>query len=142
MAGVLRVCARPSVPSLNMQPATLLLRQVHPKWLKDGQVLSIAFRPFPKDTGLLSVYDGDLITPEASLNHFTRKLGYQSAGVWAVTVQECEACNLPTRSDAEGHYPEHAIIDFTAHAEKDQKAKSKILAAKAENRGCQFKPAA
>lgn len=125
-----------------MQPTTLLLRQVHPKWQKDGQVLSIAFRPFPKDTGLLSVYDGDMIAPEASLNHFTGTLGFQSAGVWAVSVQECQTCELPARSDAEGQFPEHAIIDFTAHGEKEQKAKSKILAAKAEERGCQFKPAA
>lgn len=125
-----------------MQLTTLLLRQVHPKWLKDGQVLSIAFRPFPKDTGFLSVYDGDLIAAEESLNHFTGTQGFQSAGVWAVSVQECQTCELPARSDVEGHYPEHAIIDFTAHGEKEQKAKSKILAAKAEERGCQFKPAA
>jgi hypothetical protein len=125
-----------------MQATTLLLRQVHPKWLKDGQVLSIAFRPFPKDTGLLSVYDGDLITAEASCNHFTGTLGFQSAGVWAVSVQECQTCELPARSDAEGHFPEHAVIEFAAHPEKAQKAKSKILAARAEERGCQFKPAA
>jgi len=123
-----------------MQSTTLLFRQVHPKWLKDGQVLSIAFRPFPKDTGLLSMYDGDLISAEASLKHFTNTLGYQSAGVWAVTVEECANCNLPSRADVEGHYPEHVVIDFTAHEEKEHKAKSKILAAKAEERGCQFKP--
>ena len=122
-----------------MQPTTSLLRQVHPQWLKDGKVLSIAFRPFPKDAGLLSVYDGDLITAEASLNHFTGR-GFQSAGVWAVSVQECHTCELPARSDAQGQFPEHAVIDFTAHEEKAQKAKSKILAAKAEERGCQFKP--
>ncbi|MEI7732195.1 MAG: hypothetical protein WCO56_21650 [Verrucomicrobiota bacterium] len=124
-----------------MQSATLLLRQVHPQWLKEGHVLSLAFRPFPKDAGLLSVYDGDLITAEASHTHFTRDLGFQSAGVWAVSGQECQSCDLPARSDAEGHYPEHAVIDFTAHPEKAQKAKSKILAARAEERGCLFRPA-
>ena len=36
-----------------MQTTTSLLRQVHPQWLKDGKVLSLAFRPFPKDAGLL-----------------------------------------------------------------------------------------
>lgn len=124
-----------------MQPATLLLRQVHPTWLKDGQVLSLAFRPFPKDAGLLSVYDGDLITAEASHTHFTGDLGFQSAGVWAVSVQECQSCDLPTRPDAAVHYPEHAVIDFTAHSEKEQKAKSKILAARAEDRDCLFRQA-
>jgi hypothetical protein len=123
-----------------MQPTTLLLRQVHPHWLKDGQVLSIAFRPFPRDAGLLSVYDGDLIAAEDSWNHFTGALGCQSAGVWAVTVQQCGNCNLPARPDVDGHFPEHAVIDFTAHQEKEQKAKSKILAAKAAEQGCLFKP--
>jgi hypothetical protein len=123
-----------------MQPTTFLLRQVHPQWLKDGQVLSIAFRPFPKDDGLLSVYDGDLISPEASLNHFTGILGYKSDGVWAITVRETEACALPVRAEVVGHFPEHAVIDFTAHAAKEQKAKSKILATKAEKRGCLHKP--
>jgi hypothetical protein len=126
-----------------MQPTTLLLRQIHPKWLKeDGHLLSVAFRPFPKDQGLLSVYDGDLITPEASWGHYTRKLGNSSAGVWAVTVQETESCHLSARSETEGQFPEHAVIDFTGQVEKQQKANSKILAAKAEERGCLFLPPA
>jgi hypothetical protein len=123
-----------------MQPSTLLLRQVHPQWLRDGHVLSVAFRPFPKDAGLLSVYDGDQITAEASFHHFTGTLGHQSSGVWAVSVEECENCHLSARLDAEGHYPEHAVIDFTHHSEKEQKAQSKILATKAEERGCRFQP--
>ncbi len=63
-----------------MQPATLLLRQVHPTWLKDGQVLSLAFRPFPKDAGLLSVYDGDLITAEASHTHLRETWAFNQPG--------------------------------------------------------------
>jgi len=125
-----------------MQPTTLLLRQVHPKWLKDGQVLSVAFRPFPKDDGLLSVYDGDLILPEASWNHFSVTLGHSSSGVWAVSVRETEACGLAARAEVEGHFSENAIIDFTTLNEKQQKAQSKILATKAEERGCRFKPVA
>lgn len=123
-----------------MQPTTLLLRQVHPNWLKDGEVLSIAFRPFPKDEGLLSVYDGDLILPPESWQHYTGTLGYQSAGVWAVNVKEVEACSLTARADTEGRFREHAVIDFSAYEDKEQKAKSKILAAKAAERGCLFQP--
>ena len=123
-----------------MQASTLLLRQVHPSWFKDGHVLSIAFRPFPKDEGLLSAYDGDLIQPEPSYVHYTQKLGYASAGVWAVTVSEAKGCDLPARAAPLPGFPEHAVIDFTQHAEKQQKAKSKILAAKAETRGCLFAP--
>lgn len=123
-----------------MQAATLLLRQVHPSWLKEGHVLSIAFRPFPKDEGLLSAYDGDLIQAEPSYVHYTQKLGYASAGVWAVAVSEAEACALSARPAPLPDFPEHAVIDFTRHAEKQQRAKSKILAAKAEVRGCLFAP--
>ena len=126
-----------------MQPTTLLLRQIHPNWLKeDGHILSLAFRPFPKDGGLLSVYDGDLIAPESSWGHYTQKLGHASTGVWAVTVREAESCNLSARSDTEGHFPEHAVIDFTAQGASEQKANSKILAANAEERGCLFSPPA
>ena len=124
-----------------MQTTTPLLRQIHPNWLKDGHILSIAFRPFPKDVGLLSVYDGDLIAPEASWKHYTENLGNKSAGVWAVTVGETKACRLVARADTVGYFAEHAVIDFSGHAEKEQKAKSKILASHAEARGCLFQPA-
>jgi len=42
-----------------MNDQTLLLRQVHPNFLPDGELSSQAFYPFPKDNGRLSVYDGD-----------------------------------------------------------------------------------
>lgn len=123
-----------------MSPNTLLLRQVHPNWLKDGHVLSIAFRPFPKDQGLLSVYNGDLTTAERSWQHYVGELGHNSGGVWAVTLQETTACGLSARADAEGHFPEHAVIDFTVPSNKDHRTKSKLLAARAEERGCVFRP--
>jgi hypothetical protein len=45
-----------------MKPETVLLRQVHPDFIPDGQLTSQAFMPFPKDDGQLSVYDGDQIS--------------------------------------------------------------------------------
>lgn len=100
--------------------------------------MSLAFRPFPKDDGLLSVYDGDQIAPNPSWQHYTNKLGYKSAGVWAVTVAESNACSLPAAGAPLPDFPEHSIIDFTMHNRKQQEAKSKILAAQAEVRGCLF----
>lgn len=123
-----------------MQTTTLLLRQVHPKFVQNGQILDLAFRPFPKDEGLLSVYDGDMITAEDSFKHYTGSLNRKSSGVWAVTVSEAQDCALQVRPDVEGFFPEHAVIDFTGHLEKEQKAKSKILASKAAARGFLFKP--
>ena len=123
-----------------MQPNTLLLRQVHPTFWKDGHVSSVAFRPFPRDNGLLSVYDGDLITPEASHRHYTEVQQLESAGVWAVTVDEATAIELPARADVEGQFAEHAVIDFTACSKREQEKKAKLLAAKAEDRGCLHAP--
>jgi hypothetical protein len=120
-----------------MQSTTNLLRQVHPKFFKEGEVLSIAFRPFPKDDGLLSVYDGDMIQPQPAWQHYTAR-GYESAGVWAVTNNEVTDCGLTARADVEGQFPEHAVIDFSELEEKQQRAKSKILAEKANERGCLF----
>jgi len=42
---------------------TLLLRQVHPNFIQNGEVASIAFKPNDNDKGCLSVYDGDLSAP-------------------------------------------------------------------------------
>ena len=123
-----------------MQDSTHLLRHVHPQWFKDGHVASIAFRPTPKDAGLLSVYDGDQIAAEASWEHNAGELRLASAGVWAVTVAEAATCELPARNEPLPDFPEHSVIDFTMHARKQQDAKAKLLAAIAEERGCLFKP--
>lgn len=102
--------------------------------------MSLAFRPFPKDDGLLSVYDGDKITCERSWSHYTQTLGHLSDSVWAVTVAEAAAVALPARSHPVENFPEHSVIDFTQHARKQQEAKAKIMAAKAEERGRLYSP--
>lgn len=52
-----------------MTHETLLHRQVHPSWIQEGRVTSQAFKPTPKDEGMLSVYDGDVSGPEESWRH-------------------------------------------------------------------------
>ncbi|MEY2510129.1 MAG: hypothetical protein QOE26_892 [Verrucomicrobiota bacterium] len=121
-----------------MEDQTLLLRQVHPDFFQEGNLLSLAFRPSAKDEGLLSVYDGDQIEPEPSWKHYTGALGYQSCGVWAVSVAEAGACELEARGDPQP-FPAHAVIDFTRYDKKQQRAKSKLLAAIAQERGCLYK---
>jgi hypothetical protein len=49
-----------------MRLETVLLRQVNPRFIQNGRFSSQVFRPTPKDHELLSVDNGDLITPEAS----------------------------------------------------------------------------
>lgn len=125
-----------------MQPVTLLHRQVHPNFcMEDGHIMSLAFRPFPKDVGLLSVYDGSQISAEDSFNHYTASLGFASAGVWAISVGECSTIELPTRPDVKPGFPQHAVIDFTGLPKKQVDTKAKLLAAKAETRGCLFRKA-
>jgi len=124
-----------------MTGATLLLRQVHPSFIQAGRVTSQAFRPTPKDRSLLSVYDGDQITAEASWTHFTGQDGCTSAGVLGMTVGECAAEGLPARPDPEP-FPEHAVIDFTGLTDNQIEKKGKKLKAKAEARGWLYQPPA
>jgi hypothetical protein len=117
-----------------MNNATLLLRQIHPNFLQNDRVTSQAFRPTPKDEKKLSVYDGDLITPDKSYCHYTEKLRLASTGVMAVSVEECFASELEPFSDPEP-FPEHVVIDFSGLSERSIKTKAKILKARAVARG-------
>lgn len=116
-----------------MTGTTLLLRQIHPSFIKLGRVTSQAFRPTPKDEQKLSVYDGDLIEPAASWEHYrARKL--ESVGVMAVTVEECEKEDLVARSSPE-HFREHAEIDFLDFNANQCEKKGKKLKSASEARG-------
>jgi hypothetical protein len=117
-----------------MNEATLLLRQIHPSFVQDKRPSSQAFRPTPKDEKKLSVYDGDQITPGNAWQHYTGDLGLHSCGVMAVSVVECRALDLPVNPEPE-HFPEHALIDFSAHSKGATEKKAKLLKAKAESRG-------
>ncbi len=122
-----------------MTGATLLFRQVHPSFIRAGRVTSQAFRPTPKDRSLLSVYDGDMLTPEDSWRHYTVVLGLVSVGAMAISVEECSDEGLPSRPDPEP-FPEHAVVDFTGLSESQIEKKSKKLKVAAETRGWQYAP--
>ncbi len=114
----------------------LLFRQVHPGWLDGEQPSSQAFRPMPKDNGLLSIYLGSLTTPELSYKHYTEKLKFESAGVWAVSIAEVEAERLPHRPNPQPDFPAHGEIDFSGVVSNSQKEKiGKRLKNKAVIRG-------
>jgi len=117
-----------------MRDETRLLRQVHPQFVQQGTPSSQVFRPTPKDEKLLSVYDGDQIDPSDAFEHYTNRLGLDSIGILAVTVGECETCELQPRPDPEA-FREHVVIDFSEYGEKDIKKKAKQLKAFANRRG-------
>jgi hypothetical protein len=113
----------------------LLHRQVNPSWVQEGRVSSQAFNPTPKDSGLLSVYDGALMTAEASFFHFTSTPGLKAVGTISVSEGEVTAVGLSWRPDPEP-FPEHAVIDFTTLGSASRvKAKAQALAERARARG-------
>lgn len=117
-----------------MNDITLLLRQIHPGFVQDGRPSSQAFRPTPKDEQKLSVYDGDQITPADAFEHYTKDLKLSSSGVMAVSMAECGTLELPVTPDP-APFPEHVLIDFSAHGKSATEKKAKLLKAKAEARG-------
>jgi hypothetical protein len=116
-----------------MNESTVLLRQIHPSFIRNERPTSQAFRPTPKDQNLLSVYDGDMIIPEHAWQHFIRQPNCRSVGVMGVTVEECSDLKLSTRPDPEP-FPEHEVIDFSAHSKSQCEKKAKHLRAKADER--------
>jgi hypothetical protein len=117
---------------------TLLLRQIHPNFIQTDKVSSQAFCPTPKDQAKLSVYDGDMITPENSWKHYTER-GLESGGVLAVTVHECKTESLGAYSSPQ-IFPEHAHIDFAGLTGSATKGKAKRLRQFALGRGWRHRP--
>ena len=120
-----------------MTDDTLLLRQVNPVWIQAGRITSQVFRPTPKDSKRLSVYDGDQISAEGAWSHYVKELELSSVGVVAVTVAECEEQDLSVAPDPEP-FPEHVLIEFDACSNSQIKTKAKKLTRAAEARGWRY----
>jgi len=116
----------------------LLLRQVHPEFVISGKLSCQAFYPFPKDEGKLSVYDGKLISPMQSFDHYTIIQKLKSIGVWGVSNIEVKDTELSDQPDPLPNSPVHAYINFTAHSSKDYRKLSKKLKEYAMQRGCLY----
>ncbi len=114
-------------------PEELLHRQIHPDWIQAGRPSSQAFRPTPKDAGLLSVSRGSLTTAAAAYKLHTEQRGLKSAGVWSIRVQDCDDAELEAFGDPLPEPvldPAHAVIDFRALKDKDARVKSQQLKAR------------
>jgi hypothetical protein len=122
-----------------MTESTMLLRQAHPNFVDGDIITSQVFMPFPRDDGLLSVYNGDKINPAEAYNHYTKKLRYLSHSVWGVRKAEVDAELLPSRDDPQPGFPEHAVIDYTGFPEKKElRKKAKRLQVLALAHGCLY----
>lgn len=122
----------------------ILLRQVHPSFLRDGRPSSQAWKPTRKDEGCLSVARGSLTSPQAAFDHHTQQMRLASAGTWAVTVAECRTEELRAYPDPLTSTPRvaadlaHAFIDFTGLSNSRIEAKAVRLARHAVERGCMY----
>jgi hypothetical protein len=120
-------------------PETLLYRQVHPSWVRNGRVTSQAFHPTTKDNNRLSAYDGDQITPEDAWNHYTSVLEFKSTGVIAISVEDCEDQELSVESDPQPDFLQHVLIDFSGLATNKMKRVARRLSRLAGSRGWVFR---
>ncbi|MFF0409804.1 hypothetical protein ACFYUY_05130 [Kitasatospora sp. NPDC004745] len=106
----------------------LLWRQIHPAFLDGGQVSSQAFAPSDKDDGELSVNRQSIVSATEAFQHFTEVQRFQSAAVYAVSVEEVAAKGLRTVDDSTSDpenapSPGHAYIDFKAVAANKRRKK-------------------
>lgn len=120
-----------------MNNNTLLLRQIHPAFMQQDKMTSQAFRPTPKDEKLLSVDNGDKVSAVEAWARFIENPQCQSAGVMAVSYQECTSEALNVIEDGTP-YPEHCSIDFNDLSNGHINAKSKKLRFFAEQRDWLF----
>ena len=119
-----------------MNANTLLFRQIHPDFVRDGRVTTQAFTPVRPRTEL-PAYNGDQISPKASWVHYTGKLALKSDGVLALTVGECRGEGLETSPDPRPNFKEHVIITF---AMTGTRRIPKRLRDMAVRRGWQYQP--
>lgn len=127
-----------------MTPDTLLLRQVAPAFVQNGEPSRQAFKPTQKDkiddaTYHLSVYNGDKFTPRAAFEHYAQKLGLASAGTLGVTVSECEAASTSAIEDNEP-FDGHCAIAFKNLSNNQIDKAAKKLKDAAMKRGWLYKP--
>lgn len=118
-----------------IDPDEQLLRQVHPSWIQQGRPSSQAFRPTPKDEGLLSVSRGAKTSAADAFDLHTRVKGLQSVGVWSVLVGQCTDAKLDVFEDPLTEPfpdPAHAVVDYRGLGDKEVRARAQLLKASAE----------
>ena len=97
----------------------LLHRNVPKSFIKDREITSQTFTPFPKDDNLLSVYNSSYFDAEGCFNHYTQN--NSSIGVMSVSEQECEESKLPVIDD-NIPFKGHSSIDFRNLKSRREKA--------------------
>lgn len=122
----------------------ILLRQIHPSYIESGNLSSQPFRPTSKDDNKLSVDRSSIFTAEQSYKHYTAELGFESVGVYGLSVGEFQGETIgcvgdPLEEDntrGTKANPAHSLADYSVHNASQQKNVAKRLKRLAAARGC------
>lgn len=118
----------------------VMLRQVHPSFIEDGEPSSQPFRPTPKDDSQLSVDRGSMTTAKESYDLYVSGR-LSSIAVYGVSVgefgDEGVACHPDPIVAAQGTAANqaHAYADYSVHTDGKQKTVAKRIKLKAIARG-------
>ncbi|MFS2022810.1 hypothetical protein [Massilia sp. CT11-137] len=127
-------------------PDEVLYRHIHPDFFQKGEPSDSRFRPSKQDANKLSV-DRSSVHDEAASHYIYTYGGRKSEAIFGVSVSEFKAHNIscvsdPTKakaatdtSKAELENKAHALADYSAHTEAEQKLISKKLKQLALARG-------
>lgn len=121
--------------------AEMMLRQIHPSCLHDGNPASDQFTPREQDAGKMSIDRGALVSASIAHARYVASGQRKSAAVYGLTVGEFAAENIvclpdPQPADEqEPKNPAHALADFNAHPDNKRKTVGKRLKRLAVARG-------
>jgi hypothetical protein len=121
-------------------PRELLHRNVHPTFILDNRITSQAFLLKKEDCGKLSVKRNSMAKAKIAYERYTSH-GFESGGVWSITVAECDELGLKVYADPIETDDSHSIVDLTAYNKSQARKYTDRLSRKAQDRGCQYDPA-
>lgn len=126
----------------------LIYRQAHVNHVDESfQARSSVFNPLVtggqegKRLRVLSAYDGGQVTAESAYQHYTGELGLSSAGVVAVSVEECLERGIQVDFDGLG-FPAHVTLRFPRLSRRETGLLADELIELAMARGWQYRPVA
>ena len=117
-----------------------LWRIVIAQWQDESGPGYKAFMPTKKDKKRLSTSRSSMVTAKEAYQNYVEDGGKAASTTWAVTVGQAVDLTVPPYADGEvyGWRACHASLYFGRKSNGEMKKVSKILAAMASNRGCQF----
>lgn len=121
----------------------MMYRQMHPNWIVNSRVSSMAFRPSAKDNKKLSVRTSAKTTAEGAYKFQVETLGLKSLGSWGISIEEVfkiEMKCFESPITTVPQDPSHCHIDFAGLSNRETQDKADKLANYARARGALYTP--